>query len=77
MNKTIIIVLSIILILLIILNHISITMNSSSNYQGRCDQTTFGCCPDGVNSRINSQGSNCPIYQAGPGYPTQHKYQHS
>lgn len=34
-----------------------------------CSQTTFGCCPDGINSKINSVGTNCPSYHPDPGYP--------
>ena len=33
-----------------------------------CSQTTFGCCPDGVNSKINYYGTNCPVFNPGPGY---------
>jgi hypothetical protein len=67
MNNTIIIVLGIILLVLIILNHITI-ITTTTNEQANCAQTTFGCCPDGVNSKINFYGTNCPSYRPGPGY---------
>jgi hypothetical protein len=70
MDNTIIIVLGIILIILIILNHVTIiTTTTNTPAQGNCSQTTFGCCPDGVNSKINFYGTNCPGYRPVPGYP--------
>jgi hypothetical protein len=68
MDNTIIIVLGIILLVLIILNHITIFTTTNNTKQGSCSQTTFGCCPDGVNSKINYYGTNCPAYVPGPGY---------
>lgn len=68
MDNTIIIILGIILLLLIILNHITIIKTTTINAQANCSQTTFGCCPDGVNSKINFYGTNCPAYNPGPGY---------
>jgi hypothetical protein len=77
MNTTIIIVLTLILLFLIILNHVSITLSSNNtqqtqwqqnNNQGKCSQTAYGCCPDGVNSKIDFNGTNCPAYNPGPGY---------
>jgi hypothetical protein len=76
MDKVIIIILTGILLLLVILNRLSIsatTSTNSYNTQGNCSETIFGCCPDGINSRVNARGTNCPVYQAGPGYPTQPK----
>jgi hypothetical protein len=67
MNNTLIIVLGIILLFLIILNHITI-ITTTAPEQGNCSQTAFGCCPDGVNSKINYFGTNCPKYNPGPGY---------
>lgn len=71
-NRTIIIVLAIILFILIILNHIKIMKvgdsSSSSSQEGNCSQTVYGCCPDGVNSKINFYGTNCPPYRPPPGY---------
>jgi hypothetical protein len=72
-NINIIIILAIILGILLLLNHIKIvqTENSESNTtvnQANCSQTAFGCCPDGVNSKINFYGTNCPGYNPGPGY---------
>lgn len=72
MDKTIIIILGIILLVLIVLNHITVvqstTTTSTSSTQANCSQTAFGCCPDGVNSKINFYGTNCPGYKPGPGY---------
>lgn len=76
MDNKILIILGIILLILIILNHVTIvTSNSSqtssqSSNSASCSQTAFGCCPDGVNSKINYYGTNCPPYNPGPGYPT-------
>ena len=67
MDNTIIIVLGIILLILIILNHITI-IKTTTTKQANCAQTAFGCCPDGVNSKINFYGTNCPSYKLGPGY---------
>lgn len=36
------------------------TPSNCSNLPGCCSLTQFGCCPDGVNSRVDSLGSNCP-----------------
>lgn len=67
MESSIIIVLAIILLALIILNNIKI--NTSENTQkASCSQTTFGCCPNGIDSKINYYGTNCPGYNPGPGY---------
>lgn len=69
MDNTIIIILGVILLVLIILNHITIvTTTTTTTKQGNCSQTAFGCCPDGVNSKINFYGTNCPGYRPGPGY---------
>lgn len=68
MDNTIIIILGIILIVLIILNHITIIQTTTTTSQATCSQTAFGCCPDGVNSKINFYGTNCPGYRPGPGY---------
>ena len=37
------------------------TPKTCSNLPGCCSLTQYGCCPDGINSRINQMGSNCPI----------------
>ena len=67
MESTIIIVLGIILLALIILNNLQLI--SPSNYtKANCSQTAYGCCPNGVDSKINYFGSNCPGYRPGPGY---------
>jgi hypothetical protein len=66
MDNTVIIILGIILLVLIILNHITIITTTTS--EANCSQTAFGCCPDGVNSKVNFYGTNCPGYRPGPGY---------
>jgi hypothetical protein len=75
MDNSIIIVLGMILLILIILNHLTIitvdTTHQEKPMQGSCAQTVFGCCPDGVNSKINFYGTNCPGYKPIPGYPLQ------
>lgn len=70
MDNTVIIILGIILLVLIILNHITIvqTTTTTKTTKSSCAQTRFGCCPDGVNSKINYYGTNCPGYRPGPGY---------
>jgi hypothetical protein len=69
MNNTIIVLLGITLIVLILLNSITIVRTTNLPQQSNCSQTKFGCCPDGVNSRIDYYGTNCPGYRPGPGYP--------
>ena len=73
MNYAIIITLGIILLLLFALNKIRESETSTQNKTieiYNCPKTQFGCCPDGVKSRIDYFGSNCPIYNPGPGYTT-------
>jgi hypothetical protein len=70
MDNSLIIVLAIILLILIVLNHITIVTTTTTTTQGNCGQTTFGCCPNGVDSKINFYGTNCPNYKPLPGYPT-------
>jgi hypothetical protein len=36
------------------------TPKNCSNVPGCCSLTQYGCCPDGVNSRADYLGSNCP-----------------
>lgn len=67
MDNTILIILGVILLVLIILNHITI-ITTTTTEKANCSQTTFGCCPDGVNSKVNFYGTNCPGYRPGPGY---------
>jgi len=43
------------------------TQSNCSHVPGCCSLTKFGCCPDGVNSRTDIEGSNCPI-SYNPGY---------
>lgn len=73
MDTTIRINLGIILLCLVILNYINMIQASTGKVQeyvtrASYTQTTFGCCPDGVNSKINFYGTNCPSYRPGPGY---------
>lgn len=67
MDSSIITVLAIILLILIVLNHITIISPAIAK-SASCSQTTFGCCPNGVDSKINYYGTNCPGYRPGPGY---------
>lgn len=67
MDSSIITVLAIILLILIILNHITI-ISPIKVTKASCSQTAFGCCPNGVDSKINFYGTNCPGYRPGPGY---------
>ena len=67
MDTTLIIILGIILLILVILNNITIVTTTTT--QATCAQTTFGCCPNGVDSKINFYGTNCPGYRPVPGYP--------
>lgn len=69
MDNTIIIILGIILLLLILLNHITIIQTTTTTEKSNCSQTAFGCCPDGINSKVNYFGTNCPGYRPVPGYP--------
>ena len=67
MSSFIIIILAIILLALILLNNIKI-VSTGNGTTANCSQTTFGCCPNGVDSKINFYGTNCPAYNPGPGY---------
>ena len=67
MSSFIIIILAIILLALIILNNIKI-VSTGNGSTANCTQTAFGCCPNGVDSKINFYGTNCPAYNPGPGY---------
>ena len=62
-NQIMIIVLTLVLIFFIVLNYLSMQNASMNTAPGNCTQTTYGCCPDGINSKINSQGTNCPNYK--------------
>ncbi len=74
MDKSLIIILAVILLILVLLNNLSIVVPNGQVHtvQGNCSQTTFGCCPDGINSKINFHGTNCPNYNPGAGYPDAH-----
>ena len=67
MDSSIITVLAIILLILIVLNHITI-VSPNTSINASCSQTSFGCCPNGVDSKVNYYGTNCPGYRPGPGY---------
>ena len=67
MSSFIIIILAIILLALILLNNIIVVRDVNGNV-ANCSQTAFGCCPNGVDSKINFYGTNCPAYNPGPGY---------
>ncbi len=66
MDSSVIIILAIALILLILLNHITIMPAPIVPPYANCSQTMFGCCPDGVNSKINFFGTNCQGYRPSP-----------
>ena len=74
MASTIIVILAVVLFILIALNHItfiSVTPPTPApSPYSNCSQTAFGCCPDGVNSKINFYGTNCPGYRPLPPHPT-------
>jgi hypothetical protein len=78
MDSSIITVLAIILLILIVLNNITIispTISSpTASTNASCSQTNFGCCPNGVDSKINYYGTNCPGYKPGPGYQPPQPY---
>jgi hypothetical protein len=77
MDAYIVIVLLLALLLLLMLNSGSIRITTDDDndpdrddyeMQGNCAQTQFGCCPDGVNSKMNFRGLNCPRYHNNKGY---------
>ena len=57
MDTTLIIVLGIILLSLIILNNITVIPSPSPI--GGCAGTQYGCCPDGITTKMNAYGTNC------------------
>ena len=68
MDFLIILILALILIGFIALNYYK-SINKKKTYSAAsCAQTSFGCCPNGVDSKINFYGTNCPGYVPGPGY---------
>lgn len=67
MDTTLIIILAIVLLILIVLNHITIITTPDVEHPS-CSLTAYGCCPNGVDSKLNYYGSNCPGYKTTPGY---------
>ena len=67
MDTSLIIILAIVLLILIVLNHITIITTPYVN-QPNCSLTAYGCCPNGIDSKLNYYGSNCPGYKTTPGY---------
>jgi hypothetical protein len=70
MDTSILIILAVILIILVLLNHLKTSETEEEDLPttASCSQTSFGCCPNGVDSKINFYGTNCPAYSPGPGY---------
>jgi len=68
MDSSIILILAVILIGFIALNYYKSQNNTTTYSSASCAQTTFGCCPNGIDSKINFYGTNCPGYTPGPGY---------
>ena len=58
---TILIILALVLLILIILNHTYV----KQPYTG-CAGTEYGCCPDGITSRMDYLGTNCSGYSPYP-----------
>ena len=70
MDSTLIIVLGIILVALIILNNIKVVPTSTSTPIGGCAGTQYGCCLDGITTKMNVYGTNCqPSPYPPPPYP--------
>jgi hypothetical protein len=67
MDTSLIIILAIVLLILIVLNHITI-ITTSDIERPNCSLTAYGCCPNGVDSKLNYYGTNCPGYKTTPGY---------
>lgn len=67
MDTSLIIILAIVLLILIILNHITIITTPNVEHPS-CSLTAYGCCPNGVDSKINYYGTNCPVSQTPTGY---------
>ena len=67
MEFFIILILAFILIGFIAVNYYK-SQNTTTTSSASCAQTTFGCCPNGIDSKINFYGTNCPVYVPGPGY---------
>jgi hypothetical protein len=67
--NTILILFLVLVILFMILTHVNVDFyNYPTTMNGKCSETKFGCCPDGSNSKIDFNGTNCPPYNPGAGY---------
>jgi hypothetical protein len=67
--NTILILFLVLVILFMILTHVNVDFyNYPTTMNGKCSETKFGCCPDGNNSKIDFNGTNCPPYNPGAGY---------
>ena len=62
MDSLIILILAFVLIGFIVINY----YKSQNITTSSCAQTTFGCCPNGMDSKINFYGTNCPGYLPPP-----------
>ena len=60
---TVVIILVVVLIIFVALNNVTVVNIDTSSVQSNCTQTQYGCCPDGINSKINQSGSSCPNNQ--------------
>jgi len=69
MDTSLIIILAIVLLILIILNHITI-ITTTNEEKPNCSLTAYGCCPNGIDSKIDYYGTNCPGFKTQPGYIT-------
>jgi hypothetical protein len=65
METVVLVILGAILVLLLVLNHVTVIETTNVVVQ-KCAQTTFGCCPDGVTSKVNYYGTNCPGFVPQP-----------
>jgi hypothetical protein len=62
---SVIIILICILVIFLALNNVTNNVTNvnidTSSVQSNCTQTPYGCCPDGINSKINQSGTNCKV----------------
>jgi len=69
MDSIIIFILAIVLIGLLIANYIKLVKTENSTTTASCSKTKFGCCPNGLDTKINYYGTNCPGYIPPPPPP--------